>query len=208
MKRSKPGRPQAGRNRVERDSILRIALEILDREGPQGLTMRSLAKELRVTPMALYHHVGNRTELLRALADEVYSDVPTVIFDSSHTPNRKELRSKIEHLLDAYYLTVLRHPNLSLSLLATPEAFSRETQRITDNLFDLLRATQAPPAECRVWRDVLIDYTHGSSIATATFLLGIPHSSKSQAKRIAAFKTARRHYLQGLALILESQKQF
>ncbi|MEV6961724.1 TetR/AcrR family transcriptional regulator [Streptomyces sp. NPDC051207] len=52
---------------LSQETIVRAALHILDSEGPQRLSMRRLAKELSITPMALYHHVRDRHELLLLL---------------------------------------------------------------------------------------------------------------------------------------------
>ena len=75
MKKEKAGRPRIGESHVGRDKILKSALKILDRGGIQELSMRKLAEKMNVTPMALYHHVGNRSQLLCALSDMVYGDV-------------------------------------------------------------------------------------------------------------------------------------
>jgi TetR/AcrR family tetracycline transcriptional repressor len=73
-------RPSAVANRgLDRDVIVREALRLIDRDGAQGLSMRSLALQLGVVPMALYRHVSGREDLLEAvvalLLEEVRSDV-------------------------------------------------------------------------------------------------------------------------------------
>ncbi|MGW2086499.1 TetR/AcrR family transcriptional regulator [Streptomyces sp. NPDC001880] len=52
---------------LSQETIVEAALRILDSEGPRQLSMRRLAKELSITPMALYHHVRDRHELLLLL---------------------------------------------------------------------------------------------------------------------------------------------
>ncbi|MEU8653495.1 TetR/AcrR family transcriptional regulator C-terminal domain-containing protein [Streptomyces sp. NPDC048737] len=52
---------------LSQETIVTAALHILDSEGPQQLSMRRLARELSITPMALYHHVRDRHELLLLL---------------------------------------------------------------------------------------------------------------------------------------------
>ncbi|MGW0555818.1 TetR/AcrR family transcriptional regulator [Streptomyces sp. NPDC002926] len=52
---------------LSQETIVAAALRILDGEGPQQLSMRRLAKELSITPMALYHHVRDKHELLLLL---------------------------------------------------------------------------------------------------------------------------------------------
>lgn len=54
------GRPP----RLSLDAIVAAAARILQAEGPERLSMRRLATELGSTPMALYHHVRDKDELL------------------------------------------------------------------------------------------------------------------------------------------------
>jgi AcrR family transcriptional regulator len=61
-----PGRPP----RISRDIVVRAAQRIVDTEGLEGLTMRRLAREVGTTPMALYHHVGDKEALLLLLLDD------------------------------------------------------------------------------------------------------------------------------------------
>jgi TetR/AcrR family tetracycline transcriptional repressor len=58
-----------------RDEIIAAAMRVTKRVGLDGLTMRALAAELDVTPMAVYHHVQNKSELLQLVADEVVGEV-------------------------------------------------------------------------------------------------------------------------------------
>lgn len=60
------GRPP----RISRAEILDAARRIVDEEGVGKLTMRRLAGEVGSTPMALYHHVRDKEELLLLLLDD------------------------------------------------------------------------------------------------------------------------------------------
>ncbi|MFR9723474.1 TetR/AcrR family transcriptional regulator [Streptomyces sp. MS19] len=64
--RRTPGRPP----RISRDEVVGTARRIVDEEGVDRLTMRRLAKEIGSTPMALYHHVRDKDELLVLLLDD------------------------------------------------------------------------------------------------------------------------------------------
>jgi AcrR family transcriptional regulator len=46
------------------DRIVDVACRIIDRDGLAGLSMRKLGAELGVDPMAVYHHVPGKRELL------------------------------------------------------------------------------------------------------------------------------------------------
>ncbi len=52
---------------LDRDLIVRAALDSIDRNGSQGLTMRGLAQDLGVEAMSLYRYVSGREDLLEAV---------------------------------------------------------------------------------------------------------------------------------------------
>ena len=60
------GRPP----RISREEVVETARRIVAEEGVDRLTMRRLATEVGSTPMALYHHVRNKEELLVLLLDD------------------------------------------------------------------------------------------------------------------------------------------
>lgn len=59
-----PAKPPLGRA-----ALVRAAIALADAEGLAALSMRRLAAELGVGPMALYRHVPDKDELLRLMAD-------------------------------------------------------------------------------------------------------------------------------------------
>lgn len=61
--------------RLDRATILAAASELLDRDGLDGLTMRRLAAELGVAPMATYRHFADRAALVDALIDDTASRI-------------------------------------------------------------------------------------------------------------------------------------
>lgn len=68
MGRTEADRGEGGTGKgLDRDVIVQGALRFIDREGAQGLTMRALAHQLGVGPMALYRYVSGREDLLEAV---------------------------------------------------------------------------------------------------------------------------------------------
>lgn len=59
-KRRTVGRPP----RIAADQIVDVARRIIREEGVEAVSMRRVAKEVGATPMALYHHVRDKDELL------------------------------------------------------------------------------------------------------------------------------------------------
>ena len=63
------------RTRLTRDRVLQQAVAIADADGLAALTIRALAIELEVKPMAIYHHVANKEEILDGIVDIVFSEI-------------------------------------------------------------------------------------------------------------------------------------
>jgi AcrR family transcriptional regulator len=75
-----PGSDGAGRSRLSRERVLEGAVAVADKGGIAALTIRSLAAELGVKPMSVYHHVANKEEILDGIVDIVFSEIelPTI----------------------------------------------------------------------------------------------------------------------------------
>lgn len=56
---------------LSKRDVVDAATRVLDNYGIADLTMRRLARELAVSPGALYWHFGNKQELLGAVADRI-----------------------------------------------------------------------------------------------------------------------------------------
>jgi AcrR family transcriptional regulator len=57
------------------ERIVDAAVALADGEGLEGLSMRTLAQQLGVVPMALYKHVANKDELIDGMVDRVWEEV-------------------------------------------------------------------------------------------------------------------------------------
>ena len=69
-------RTGAGRRApLNRDRVLRAAVALADEAGIESLSMRHLAKELGVVPMALYKHVASKEELLDGMVNAVIGEI-------------------------------------------------------------------------------------------------------------------------------------
>ncbi|MER7174731.1 TetR/AcrR family transcriptional regulator [Streptomyces mesophilus] len=68
-----PAKQRAARrsDALSKDLIVATAIEILDSEGEGALTFRALARRLSTGSGALYHHVANKDDVLRAATGQV-----------------------------------------------------------------------------------------------------------------------------------------
>jgi AcrR family transcriptional regulator len=63
------------RGRLNRDRVLRAAVELADSDGIESLTMRKLGVALGVEAMSLYNHVANKVDLLDGMIDCVFEEI-------------------------------------------------------------------------------------------------------------------------------------
>jgi AcrR family transcriptional regulator len=61
---------------IDRAAVLRASLALADRGGLGAVTMQAVARQLGVTPMALYTHVAGKQDLLDGLVESLIDEVP------------------------------------------------------------------------------------------------------------------------------------
>ena len=72
---SRPGRRGPG-GKLTREAIVSVARSLIEEEGPDALSMRRLASVVNSSPMALYHHVEGRADLLAAIFAQICAETP------------------------------------------------------------------------------------------------------------------------------------
>lgn len=87
------------------ERIVATAVELLDREGIDGLKMRRLADCLGAGAMSLYWHVGNKEEVFDLALDSVLAYRGPVPIDAS-----QDWRGEVVHMLKDWRAGMLRHP--------------------------------------------------------------------------------------------------
>jgi AcrR family transcriptional regulator len=70
------GRGRAG---LTREGVVARALEIGNAEGLEAVSLRRLAQELGVTPMALYRHVRDKQDLINAMTEVVLEGIDATV---------------------------------------------------------------------------------------------------------------------------------
>ncbi|HEX6931047.1 MAG TPA: TetR family transcriptional regulator [Streptosporangiaceae bacterium] len=129
---------EAERTKLSRAAVIERALELADNDGLEALTIRHLAAELGVTPMALYWHFRSKEELIAGLADRVWGEIRTDVDRSSHWSD--QLRMMLESLID-----VLRAHASASSLLIGSEKLGASHWQATETTLDILRGAGFDP---------------------------------------------------------------
>jgi AcrR family transcriptional regulator len=91
-----------GRVTLSRDRVLHRAIAYTDSHGIESLSMRSLAEELDVVPMALYKHVVNKDDLLDGMIEVVVGEI-------ARTPATGEWKNDVRVRILAARQSLLRH---------------------------------------------------------------------------------------------------
>lgn len=136
------GLPDAGeRTRLTRAAVVDRALALADQSGLDGLTIRKLATELGVTPMALYWHFRGKEELLDGLAERLWGEIDLTVDRSA--PWTEQMRALMESLL-----RVLRaHPAAPALLLRTEKLGAEAELNAIELTLDILRTAGFSPED-------------------------------------------------------------
>ena len=107
------------------------ALKTADQEGPDAVSIRRIAQDFGVTPMALYWHVKNKDELLAAMGDRML-EAASPPAGTSHDIER--LRQLMTVLVDA----LSAHPG-SADLAQSRILHSESGQLLAEEALGILR---------------------------------------------------------------------
>jgi AcrR family transcriptional regulator len=88
---------------LSRERVLRAAVALADAGGADALSMRKIAQELGVVPMALYKHVSNKDELLDGMVDVVVGEIDP-------PPRGTDWKTAIRQRVLSARSALLRHP--------------------------------------------------------------------------------------------------
>ena len=121
-------------------AVVEGALALTDSEGLGAVTIRRLAKELGVTPMALYWHFRSKGELLDGMAARIFEEVDLSV-DASAT-----WQDQLRTLLGSMLGVLRAHPSTAI-LLSTRTASSEGSLRATEVALDILRRGGFSPTE-------------------------------------------------------------
>ena len=148
-----------GSGKITRDVVLAAALQIIDADGAEGLSMRRLARALGRDPMILYRHAPNKAALLDGVAETVLAQLTV---DSADPDWAAQLRA----VARGYRRLALAHPKVVPLLvtrpLATPLGLRPPgTLRPLEDILALLtRAGFSGPDALHIYR-ALFGFLHG-----------------------------------------------
>jgi len=120
------------RNTLSPELIVAAALELMEAKGADAFSLRGLAAELGVGPMAIYTYFRNKDELYDAVRNHLLAVDPTEPGDG---PWPDQVRAVCRGLRNQ----ILGHPCLA-QLLASRPLSGHETARLAEGLLTVLRS--------------------------------------------------------------------
>jgi AcrR family transcriptional regulator len=123
----------------KRRQILDAALEIADEDGLDGVSMRSVAARVGVSPMALYPYVGSKAALLDGLVGRLLGELST-----GDAPG--DWREGLRTLANRMRALARRHPSAFMLLLSRPSV-TPEAAAAVDAVYQGLLEAGVPPKD-------------------------------------------------------------
>lgn len=71
-----------GRPGYDRDSLIRVCVEVFNRRGYEATSMGALAQELGISKSAIYHHVKSKEEILDAALSHSLAELERVVAEA------------------------------------------------------------------------------------------------------------------------------
>jgi AcrR family transcriptional regulator len=159
MPRSAATSAASDRTPLSRERVLRAAVAIADAGGIAALTIRSLAEELGVKPMSVYHHVAGKAEILDGIVDLVFAEIelPTPGGDWEAEIRRRAHSAR----------QVLRRHTWAIGLMESRTSPGPATLRHHDANIGTLRAAGFPVAMTAHAYALIDSYVYGFALQEA-----------------------------------------
>lgn len=125
---------------LTRGEVLTAAVDLIEKDGPEALTMRKLATAVDVEVMSLYNHVKNKNDVL--------DGVTGVFFEQIAPPARSGAwADDLRAFAAVFRNAALRYPRTA-SIALTREAISDSGQNVTAAMLTILDDTGRSRADC------------------------------------------------------------
>lgn len=145
---------------LTRHSIVTGAIALIEREGPDALSMRRLGARLGVQGMALYHHFSSREELLGAIADELLAPLSEVELTDDWAEACRRYATTLR--------TVAAQRSATFQLVGLQPFDSPSALLPVERLLGVLVRAGFPPHRALGIYRAIVSYARGYALAEAT----------------------------------------
>lgn len=157
---------------VTKESIYRRALQIVDSEGLDALTMRRLAADLGIEAASLYHHVPNKQAVLDGAVGVMRSEI--VLPD----PIPTEWREIMQVVFEGYLDLLIAHPHM------LPMAARHVESDPAEGLPFLIQTGLGIDDAIAVWQSVMAFVVGYATFASHAIVGDVEHLGPDVAERM------------------------
>lgn len=172
-----------GEQALSRAQIVAAAIEILDAEGHDGLSMRRLGNKLGAGATSLYWHVNNKEGLLDLALDEVMGEV--------ELPESAGWRA----VLRAYGLNIraaiLRHPWVT-GLLGVRPNLGPNSMRLSDRMLGAMAADGYTGLELTYATALISCHAVGCAVVESAYRLAAAQAGMTPGEMLAQMEQSAR----------------
>jgi AcrR family transcriptional regulator len=148
------------RDSLTTEKIVRAAIELLDDDGLDGLTMRGLGTRLDSAATAVYWHVRSRDNLVRLAADAVWAEVALPELDAT------DWRTAAADLATGMHAMLSAHPWL-VQALASHLLYGPGKARFDDHTLAVFERAGLSDAEADQAVGTIFTYVLGNAVGAA-----------------------------------------
>jgi AcrR family transcriptional regulator len=178
MPRPRRGTSDGHRTRpLNRQSIVAAAIALIEREGPEALSMRRLGRRLGVEAMALYHHFANRDELIAAIADDLLAPLDEIEPAGDWSDACRRFATALRNV-------AVEHP-ATFRLVGLQPFDSASALGPVERLLQVLVRDGCTPARALAIYRAVVSYARGYALAEATGFT-VDATQPSGRRRLAA----------------------
>ncbi|GAA2271668.1 TetR/AcrR family transcriptional regulator [Nonomuraea roseoviolacea subsp. roseoviolacea] len=187
---------------LSQDRIVAEAVRLLDEEGIEALSMRSLGTRLGAGATSLYRHVASKDELIELVVDEVYGEME--VPDGSGAPWRESVTACAGSLR----AMILRHPWVAsvLGQVGLAELGPNLTRQ-SERMLALFHRAGFPAGEADRAMSTVIAYVIGMTVSEAAYLSMLARSGQSEQELVEGLRRVAEETVRDLPLLREGYDQ-
>ena len=169
---------RASRETLDREQVLRVAIELADESGIESLTMRALGRRLGIKAPSLYNHVESKDDLLGGITDLAVAEIEVPTGDVEWKEAMRTRALSAREVFD-------RHP-WAAALIDSQEYGGMEQLAYGNSVLGVLLKAGFPPRDAAHALLVLDSYVYGFERQRSLLSLGESEDHEQRAEETLA----------------------
>lgn len=92
-------------------ALIDAALLVIERDGPDAISLRQIARDVGVNHTAVYRHFEDKRALLAAVAEQGFSALALAMRNAGQTAPPENAPARLSKMMSAYVAFALDHPS-------------------------------------------------------------------------------------------------